>query len=126
MTKSAVMRCAMGGMLSMLIGAKLGNKIGAVVPHYGAPLGDNEPDWTNLTAPVRGHFAENDDFFPPMAVKQLETKLRDMGKDVHLDVYPNTGHAFCNEEDPLGNFDEGAAVRRFEGWLEGDGFEVDG
>jgi carboxymethylenebutenolidase len=101
----------MGGMLAMIIGAKLGNKIGAVVPHYGAPLGDNEPDWSNLTAPVRGHFAENDDFFPPQAVKQLETKLRDMGKDVHLDVYPNTGHAFCNEENALGTHDERATAQ---------------
>ena len=47
--------------------AQQGDKIGAAAPFYGAPLGDSEPDWSNLTAPVRGHFAENDDFFPPDA-----------------------------------------------------------
>ena len=32
-----------------------------------------------------------------------------MGKDVEFIVYPGTGHAFGNEEDPLGNYDPDAA-----------------
>jgi carboxymethylenebutenolidase len=101
-TRIGVLGYCMGGMLALLVAAQQGAKIGAVAPYYGAPLGENAPDWANLTACVRGHFAENDDFFPPAAIKQLELQLRDMGKDVELDVHPGTGHAFCNEENPLG------------------------
>ena len=97
----------MGGMLTLLVATQQGDKFGAVAPYYGAPLGDG-PDWSNLTAPVRGHFAEHDDFFPPAAIKELEQKLRAMGKDVEFEVHAGTGHAFCNEENPLGTHDAGA------------------
>ena len=61
-------------------------------------------------APVRGHFAENDDFFPAGAVKALEAELRGMGKDVVFEVHPGTGHAFANEENALGTYDEATAA----------------
>jgi len=96
----------MGGMLTLVIAAQQGDKIGAAVPYYGAPLGENAPDWSGLTAPVRGHYAENDDFFPPGAIRQLEEQLRDMGKDVEFEIHPGTGHAFANEENALGTHDE--------------------
>ena len=99
----------MGGMLTLVLAAQQGDKIGAAVPHYGAPLGDSAPDWSGLTTPVEGHFAENDDFFPPDAVKALEAELNGMGKEVSFTVYPGTGHAFCNEANPLGTRDEKAA-----------------
>ena len=100
----------MGGMLTLLITALQGDRVGAAAPFYGAPLGDMAPDWSTLSAPVQGHFAENDDFFPPAAVKDLERQLRDMGKDVEFIVYPGTGHAFGNEENALGTHDEQAAA----------------
>ncbi len=96
----------MGGMLTLVIAAKEGDRVGAAAPFYGAPLGDGGPDWSNLSAKVVGHFAENDDFFPPDAVKALETDLQAAGKDVSFTVYEGSGHAFTNEEDPLGNYDE--------------------
>jgi carboxymethylenebutenolidase len=95
----------MGGMLTLLVAAQQGDKIGAAVPFYGAPLGDNAPDWSKLAAPVRGHYAEHDDFFPPDAVKALEAQLREMGKDVEFEVHAGTGHAFCNDDDPLDTHD---------------------
>jgi len=101
----------MGGMLTLVLAAQQGDKIGAAVPFYGAPLGDNEPDWSNLRAKVRGFFAEQDDFFPPAAVKELEAKLRGMGKNVEFEVVPGTGHAFHNEENALGTHDPDAAAR---------------
>ncbi len=54
----------MGGMLTLVIAAQQGEKVAAAAPFYGAPLGDSAPDWSNLSATVLGHFAENDDFFP--------------------------------------------------------------
>lgn len=100
----------MGGLLTLMITALEGDRVAAAVPFYGAPLGDGEPDWSGLTAKVEGHFAENDDFFPPDAVKDLESRLRAMGKDVTLTVHPGTGHAFANEENPLGTRDDEAAA----------------
>lgn len=99
----------MGGMLTLMLSALQGDKIGASVPFYGAPLGPMAPDWSGLTAHVEGHFAENDSFFTPEAVRALEKELRDMGKDVTFHFYPGTGHAFANEENALGTHDPGAA-----------------
>jgi carboxymethylenebutenolidase len=107
--KVGVLGFCMGGMLALVVAAQHGDKVGAAVPYYGAPLGENAPDWSNLSAPVRGHYAEQDDFFPPVAIEALERELRGMGKDVHLDVHPGTGHAFANEENPLGTHDETVA-----------------
>ncbi len=98
----------MGGMLTFLLAARRGDKIKAAVPFYGFPQGDATPDWSGLTASIRGHMASPDDFFPPEAAKALEAELAGMGKDVQITVH-EAGHAFMNEENPLGNFDEGLA-----------------
>ena len=115
--KIGVVGYCMGGMLTLLVAAQQGDKIGAVAPYYGAPLGDGAPDWSGLTAPVRGHFAGNDDFFPPDAIKALEAELRGMGKDVELEVHPSCGHAFMNDANVFGTYDADLAGRL----LEGDG-----
>ena len=70
--RSASIGFCMGGMLTLVIAAQQGDKVGAAAPFYGAPLGDSAPDWSGLTAPVLGHFAMNDDFFPADAVRELE------------------------------------------------------
>jgi carboxymethylenebutenolidase len=100
----------MGGMLAFLVAAREGDKVGAVVPYYGFPQGDAEPDWSGLTAPVLGHMAENDDFFPPVAIEALAEKLRGMGKDVTVHVYPGTGHAFASGHNALGTANEEAGA----------------
>jgi carboxymethylenebutenolidase len=105
---AGVVGFCMGGMLSFRIAALGKDKVAAAVPYYGAPLGD-EPDWSGLSAAILGHFAETDDFFPPDAVQDLGERLRKSGKDVTIHVYPGTGHAFANEEDPLGTHNETAA-----------------
>jgi carboxymethylenebutenolidase len=99
----------MGGAMTLLVSALQGDRVGAAVPYYGAPLGDQAPEWGGLTAPVLGHFAENDDFFQPAAVTALGEELRSMGKDVTFHIYPGTGHAFANETNPLGTYDEAVA-----------------
>lgn len=98
----------MGGMLTLVVAAQQGDRIGAAVPYYGAPLGDGAPDWSGLTAPVLGHFAEDDGFFPSDACMALADTLDAEGKDVTFVLYPGLGHAFGNEENPLGNYDEAA------------------
>jgi carboxymethylenebutenolidase len=101
----------MGGMLSFIIAAHRGDTVKALVPFYGFPHGKNEPDWTGLTAVVRGHMAEKDSFFPPEKAHALETKLRALGKDVTLTVHPGTGHAFMGPHNALGTHDARLAAR---------------
>lgn len=99
----------MGGMLSFLIAAGRPDKVTAVVPFYGFPQGDMEPDWSKLTATIRGHMAAHDDYFGPEAAAALEAKLRGMGKDVTLTVHPGTGHAFMAPHNALGTLNEEVA-----------------
>jgi carboxymethylenebutenolidase len=101
----------MGGMLAFLIAAQRPDKVKALVPFYGFPQGDAEPDWSQLAAPIRGHMAEHDDFFPPAAAHALEAKLRGMGKDVTLTVHPGTGHAFMGPHNALGTLNEALAAQ---------------
>jgi len=101
----------MGGMLAFLIAANRPDKVKAVVPFYGFPQGDAEPDWSTLTASISGHMAEKDNFFPPAAAHALEAKLRGMGKDVTLTVHPGTGHAFMASHNALGTHNAAAAEK---------------
>jgi carboxymethylenebutenolidase len=101
----------MGGMLAFIIATNRGDKVRAVVPFYGFPQGDTEPDWSTLTAAVHGHVAEHDSFFPPAAARALEAKLRAMGKDVTLTVHPGSGHAFMAPHNALGTYDAALAAR---------------
>ncbi|MGZ4675180.1 MAG: dienelactone hydrolase family protein [Acidimicrobiia bacterium] len=108
----------MGGMLTFLIAANRPDAVKAAVPFYGFPTGDGEPDWEPMTAVVRGHMAEHDDFFGPDAARALETKLRGMGKDVTLTVHPGTGHAFMGPHNALGTLNEELAARIWPGVVE--------
>ena len=101
----------MGGMLAFLIAANRPDKVTAVVPFYGFPQGDTEPDWSRLAATVSGHMAEHDSFFPPDAARALETRLRAMGKNVTLTVHPGTGHAFMAPHNALGTLNADLAAQ---------------
>src|SRR3954465_13816889 len=80
--KVGVIGFCMGGMLTLFITALQGDKVGAIAPFYGAPLGDMAPDWRGLTASVQGHFADTDDFFGPGPVMELEKQLKGMPNHV--------------------------------------------
>ena len=99
----------MGGLLTFMIAAGRGDAVKAAVPFYGFPQGDDEPDWSGLTAKVRGHMANPDDFFPPEAATALGEKLRGLGKDVEITIH-EAGHAFMNEEDAIGTYDAALAA----------------
>ena len=116
--KVGVVGFCMGGMLSLIIAANRGDVVSAAVPFYGFPQGDAEPDWSGLTAVVRGHMAENDDFFPLAPARALESKLRSLGKDAAFTVYPGTGHAFMRPADAFGTLDTELAAKIWPGVLE--------
>lgn len=91
----------MGGGLALVTACAEGERVGACVPFYGViPWADAQPDWAALTAPVQGHFAENDGMFGPEAVAALQETLDALGKQAELLVYPGTDHAFFNDTRP--------------------------
>ncbi len=101
-----VMGFCMGGLLTFVLAALRPDKVKAAVPFYGFPQGDNQPDYSQITAAIQGHMAENDDFFPPAAAKALEATLQGLGKDATLTVYPGSGHAFMAPHNALGTQDQ--------------------
>jgi carboxymethylenebutenolidase len=110
-TSIGVVGFCMGGMLAFLIAANRPDKVKAVVPFYGFPQGNMEPDFSKLTASIQGHMAEHDDFFAPAAAHALEAKLRAMGKNVTLTVHPGTGHAFMAPHNALGTLNATLAAQ---------------
>lgn len=101
-----VMGFCMGGLLTFVLAALRPDKVKAAVPFYGFPQGDDQPDYSAITASIQGHMAEHDDFFPPDAAKALEARLQEMGKDVTLTVHEGTGHAFMAPHNALGTQDQ--------------------
>jgi len=96
----------MGGLLTFVLAALRPDRIKAAVPFYGFPSGDDQPDYSQISAVIRGHMAENDDFFPPAGAKALEAELRGLGIDCELTVYPGSGHAFMAPHNALGTQDQ--------------------
>ena len=74
-------------------------KIGACVVFYGGHP-KVKPDLPNLHAPMLGLYADRDDFVTPDSVRELERKLKELGKDVQVKIYPDADHAFFNDARP--------------------------
>jgi carboxymethylenebutenolidase len=49
---------------------------------------------------VQGHFAELDGFFGPDRARDLERRLRDLGKEAEIVIHPGVDHAFFNDTRP--------------------------
>lgn len=88
----------MGGVLS-LYAACLNRQVAACVIFYGIHPKVNPP-LEDLRAPVLGLYAERDKSVPPAAVRELESRLKELGKSAQMHIYPNTDHAFFNDERP--------------------------
>lgn len=94
----------MGGGFVLVLAAQQGDKIGAAVPFYGV-LGEDYPSFENLTAPLLGHFGEQDTMAPPDAVEALADRIEtESGTRPDFRIYP-AGHAFFNDENHMGTYD---------------------
>jgi carboxymethylenebutenolidase len=89
----------MGGALALYLGANRGDAVKATVPFYGV-IGWLQPEWSGLSGPVQGHYAENDDFAGPDAVAGLVKQVEAEGKQIEVFTYPGTHHAFFNDSRP--------------------------
>jgi carboxymethylenebutenolidase len=83
-------------------------KVDAVVTYYYV-MPHGKPDFSKVQAPVQGHFGTNDDFVPVEDAKALEKELNDAGADAKFEFYEGAGHAFFNDTDRLGTYDESNA-----------------
>ncbi len=88
----------MGGALSLYAASK-NPQVGACVVFYGIHP-NVKPDLENLRAPVLGIYAERDTFVTPEVVKELDAKLKQLGKQAEMHIYAGTDHAFFNDQRP--------------------------
>jgi carboxymethylenebutenolidase len=95
--------CAGGG-LAVWAAAEHPDVEAVVTYYYVMPHG--KPDFSKIRAPVLGHFGTNDDFVSVDDAKALEQELRDAGVEVDFELYEGAGHAFANDHNRLGTYDE--------------------
>lgn len=88
----------MGGALSLYAASK-NEGVGACVVFYGAHP-KVKPDLENLRAPLLGLYAERDTFATPEGARELQAKLKSLGKEAEVHVYAGADHAFFNDERP--------------------------
>ena len=90
--KVSVTGYCMGGALSFATSTQV-TDLAAVVPFYGIPPG---ADFSKITAPVQGHFAQHDDWATVAKAKEVQAIV---GSKMELHVY-DAQHAFCNDQRP--------------------------
>jgi carboxymethylenebutenolidase len=97
----------LGGGLSLWAAAACPNIAAAVTYYYVMPHG--KPDFNEIDGPVLGHFGTADEFIPLEDAHKLESELSDSGVEVKFHYYDGAGHAFFNDTDRLGTYDEALA-----------------
>ncbi len=97
----------MGGGFVLSLASQVGTKVAAAVPFYGLPSGS--PDLTAIRAVVQGHYGALDDFVPLPAVGEAYAAMTAAGVDAEFFTY-EAGHAFYNDENLLGTYDEAEAA----------------
>ncbi len=99
--KVGVVGYCMGGALALVIAAQRPDAIVACAPYYGVIGWEAaHPDWSAITGKIVGEYAEDDSSAGPEAVRALESKLRDLGKDVTMHIHSGARHAFFNDTRP--------------------------
>jgi carboxymethylenebutenolidase len=115
-TVGAVGFC-MGGGFVLVLAAQQGDRIGAAVPFYGV-LKAEFPSFSGLTAPLLGHFGEQDAMADPDSVRALAQRIEsESGVQPEFHIYP-AGHAFFNDENHMGTYDPQQAQLAWDRTLE--------
>lgn len=94
-TKLGAVGFCMGGQLALFAGT-LNPSIGAVVDFYGVHP-NVKPDYSKLSCPVLGLFAEKDGFVTPETARAVDAEIKKAGKQSEIHIYPNVDHAFFND-----------------------------
>ena len=94
----------LGGGLAVWAGANCSNVAATVSYYYVMPHG--RPDFSAVKGPVLGHFGTADDFISHEDALGLEQEMKAAGVEVRFDFYEQAGHAFFNDTNRLGTYDE--------------------
>ncbi|MDP9121050.1 MAG: dienelactone hydrolase family protein [Acidobacteriota bacterium] len=84
-----------GGGWSLATALLVPEGIDATVMYYGHPETDKEK-LAHLRSPLIGFFGADDGSIPAATVRQFESTLKGLGKDVEVHIYDGAGHAFAN------------------------------
>jgi carboxymethylenebutenolidase len=104
--KVGVIGWCFGGGWSLGTALLLPDKIDATVLYYGRVETDKQK-LAPLQMPVLGIFGAADQAIPVEGVRQFETAMKELGKDVQVHVYEGADHAFANPSG--GNYNAKAA-----------------
>ena len=97
----------MGGGFVLRLAARAGDRVRAAVVLYGAVNPDE--DLSGIRAAVQGHFGSQDQAIPPERVREEMEQIRaTAGVPVEVYFY-DAGHAFFNDQNPMGTYNPGAA-----------------
>lgn len=88
----------MGGALAQYAATKQ-PKVGAAVSFYGG-FRKLHMAWENVQGPLLLIYGENDNGVPASGGREIEARLKELGKTVEVVVYENAGHAFFNDTRP--------------------------
>jgi carboxymethylenebutenolidase len=103
----------MGGGFVLELAAQQGGRIAAAVPFYG--VGQALPEhYNSITAPIQGHYGENDETYPVAAARQQEEQIRAESQNTVEFFYYPAGHAFHNEQNKFGTYDPASAKLAWE------------
>jgi carboxymethylenebutenolidase len=102
----------LGGGLAVWAAATCPNIAAAVTYYYVMPHG--KPDFSGIDGPVLGHFGTADEFIPIEDANKLESELEDAGVETTFHYYDGAGHAFFNDTNRLGTYDQGLADTSWE------------
>jgi carboxymethylenebutenolidase len=106
--KFGVVGFCMGGALAQYAATK-NPSVGATVSFYGG-FKKVSSRWEDLSAPILFIYGENDRGVPPEHGRELEKKLKSLGKNVELKIYPGADHAFFNDTRPSFSRDAAAGA----------------
>ncbi len=97
----------MGGGFVLTLAAQQGDRIAAAVPFYGSLR--EATDFTGMDAEVLGHYGESDQTIPAEEARALAERIHtESGRPAEFLFYP-AGHAFFNDENLIGTYDEESA-----------------
>jgi carboxymethylenebutenolidase len=98
-TKYGVVGFCMGGALAQYAATIDPAHAGAAVSFYGG-FKKAPTEWEDLEAPLLLFYGADDKGVPPEQGHELVEKLRALGKNVEMEVFPNANHAFFNDTRP--------------------------
>jgi len=108
----AVGFCLGGGLA--VWAATVNPKVDAVVTYYYV-MPHGKPDLSKIDAPVLGHFGTADEMVSVDDAQGLGKEISEAtGQPVEFEYYEGAGHAFFNDTNRLGTYDEGAAKKSWQ------------